>query len=261
MLRVTRYEDLTTEEVPAGLAKGPLILPLGSIEQHGPHLPLSVDLDIAAAIAAALAQRVGGLLAPALYYTARSLPASGGGSTFPGTIHVKGEVLLSYLSAVFDAYLRAGVHDLIVINGHYESESFIFEALDSCREAGVIRGTRVLALSWWSAVEESLIRELFGSNFIGWHAEHAGLCETSLMLYLRPEAVRPIRVDHATPPLCGVYSYPLDPAQLSTRGVLSATTSSSPEAGKQLFEHICLRLVELIQRLPEHRDLRRATVG
>lgn len=260
MLRVNRYEDLTTEEVPAQLAKGPLILPLGSIEQHGPHLPLSVDLDIAAAVAAALAQRVGGLLAPALCYTARSLPASGGGPTFPGTIHVKGEVLLSYLSAVFSAYLRAGVRDLIVINGHYESESFIFEALDSCREAGALRETRVLALSWWSAVEESLVRELFGSSYIGWHAEHAGLCETSLMLYLRPEAVRSIRVDHATPPLCGVYSYPLDPMRISTRGVLSATTSSSADAGKQLFEHICLRLGELIKGLPEQSDFPRGTV-
>lgn len=252
---VTRYEDLTTEEVPAGLAAGPLILPLGSIEQHGPHLPLSVDLDIALAVAAALAQRVGGLLAPAVCYTARSLPASGGGSTFPGTIHVKGQVLLPYLSAVFGAYLSAGVRDLIVINGHYESEALIFEALDSSREDGVIGGARVLALSWWSVVEESLVRELFGNSYVGWHAEHAGLCETSLMLYLRPDAVRPIRVDHATPPPCGVYSYPLDPGRVSTRGVLSATTNSSSDAGKQIFEHICLRLSKLLEGLPNHREL------
>jgi creatinine amidohydrolase len=125
--------------------------------------------------------------------------------------------------------------------------SFLFEAMEICREASILDGVELIALSWWSAVTPELLARLFNASFPGWHAEHAGLCETSLMLHLRPEVVRPIRPEHSRPPLAGVYLHPVDPDKISDRGVLARTAGSSAERGQALFGHICDELETLVR--------------
>src|SRR5690606_19035053 len=105
------------------------------------------------------------------------------------------------------------------INGHYENEAFIFEAIDSCRNDKLLEKTDVIAFSWWSLVHQSWIDREMGEAFPGWHAEHAGTTETSLMLYLRPSLVRASRPTHDTPPPVGVYKHPVDLEKTSTGGV------------------------------------------
>jgi creatinine amidohydrolase len=117
------------------------------------------------------------------------------------------------------------------------------------RASGLIDGVEIIALCWWSVVTEDFLKRIFNGSFPGWHAEHAGVCETSLMLHLRPEVVRPIRPEHAQPPLAGVYLHPIDPEQISDRGVLARASGSSAEVGNALFEHICNAL-ELLVRNP-----------
>ncbi len=242
-----RYGDLASSEVATALSGERLVLPLGAMEQHGPHLPLTVDLDIANALAAELARRLGAYLAPGIAYAARSLPQSGGGPSFPGTISVRGSALIDYLADILGAYGRCGAGSLLVINGHYENEPFIFEAMEVCREAGRFDSIEIISLSWWSIVSQDFLAELFNGAFAGWHAEHAGVCETSLMLHLRPEVVRPIRPEHREPPLAGVYLHPIDPRKISDRGVLWGTAGSSPEVGRILFQHVCDGLERLVR--------------
>jgi creatinine amidohydrolase len=242
-----RYGDLASPEVPGALAHTLVILPFGAVEQHGPHLPLTVDLDIAEALAAELATGLGGCVAPSITYSARSLPQSGGGPSFPGTIAVRGRTLIDYLVDVLGAYARTGARRVLVVNGHYENEPFLFEAIEVCREAGQLDGVEVIALSWWSVVSDEVLRELFGDAFPGWHAEHAGLCETSLMLHLRPETVRSVRPEHPEPPRAGVYLHPIDPERISDRGVLARTSGASAETGHVLFAHVCAEFAELVR--------------
>lgn len=242
-----RYGDLTSPEVTERLRGERLILPTGAIEQHGPHLPLTVDIDIAEALASEMAHRLGGYLAPGISYSARSLPQSGGGPSFPGTIAVRGTTLIEYYTDVLTSYIRSGARSLIVVNGHYENEPFLFESMEVCRESGRLDGVEIISLSWWSVVTQGLLAELFNGDFPGWHAEHAGLCETSIMLHLRPEIVRPPRPEHPHPPLAGVYLHPIDPAQISNGGVLARTSGSSAEIGRSLFEHICDQLESLVR--------------
>lgn len=240
------FSSLTTEEVGPALEQRIVLLPVGSTEQHGPHLPLSVDTDIPEAICRLLATNLGGMIAPPLYYGARSLPQSGGGMAFPGTIFVQAATLISYIKDIVRSYVRSGASRIVIINGHYENEGLIFEALDELREAGEFQRTKVIALSWWSAVDEKLVVELFGLKFVGWHAEHASLVETSIMAYISPEKVRPIRVNHESPPKAGVYLYPVNEAGHSTRGVLHRTSEASPAAGKSLMTAIVGDLTGLI---------------
>jgi len=246
--RVNDFEKLSSENVRQEAEKGVLFLPVGSVEQHGPHLPLTVDVEIPARIAGEVAEKIGGFVAPPIYYGARSLPQSGGSPDLPGTIRVRGNVLTDYLKDVIAGYVSMGFRFMVILNGHYENESFLFEALELCRQEGRLEGTKVVALSWWSLVTQELLDKLFGGRFVGWHAEHAGACETSLMLHLRKELVGPVRVDNATPPRAGIYLYPLVASESSNRGVLGNTSHASPANGQELFDEICVQLVALVRK-------------
>jgi creatinine amidohydrolase len=241
------FEKLTSETVRAEAGKGILILPVGSVEQHGPHLPLTVNTEIPLRVASLLAERMNGFVAPAISYGARSLPQSGGSPDLAGTVHVRGSVLTEYVKDVISGYLSSGFRSIVVLNGHYENESFLFEALELCREEGKLEGARVIALSWWSLVPDALLDELFGGQFPGWHAEHASACETSLLLHLRKDLVGPARVDNSTPPRPGIYFFPVAASKISNRGVLGKTSTSSTEIGAALYEEVCSQLEALVR--------------
>src|ERR1700726_1567584 len=212
---VSDFEKLNSENVREEAGHGILLLPVGTVEQHGPHLPLTVDIEIPVRIASRVVETVKGVVAPAIFYGARSLPQSGGSPEIPGTIRVRGRVLTEYLKDVIAGYVSMGFRSIVVLNGHYENESFLFEALELCRQEGKLEGTKIIALGWWSLVSNATLEKLFGDRFSGWHAEHASACETSLMLHLRKDLVGPTRVDNPTPPRPGIYLFPADPAKIS----------------------------------------------
>jgi creatinine amidohydrolase len=86
--------DLTWPELQTRLADQPVIfVPCGATEQHGPHLPLGVDVYLSTSMAKLVAGLVGGIVAPALAYGYKSMPKSGGGPFFPGTINLDGATL------------------------------------------------------------------------------------------------------------------------------------------------------------------------
>jgi creatinine amidohydrolase len=239
----------TTEQAGNLLQKKILFLVVGSTEQHGPHLPLSVDCDIPQSICEELGIRLEGLVGPAIPYGARSLPQSGGGAGFPGTIHVRGSTLIQYLYDVIRSYVASGARRIVVVNGHYENEGLIFEAVDLLREERVLDSVSLVALSWWSVLDTSFVATVFGNSFVGWHAEHASLVETSLMLFLKPSSTHDIRVDHPTPPEAGILYHPVDPQSISCRGVLHRTSEASAEHGRILFQRIT---DELAARITKH---------
>ena len=245
---MSEFEKLNSGNVRREARQKILVLPVGSVEQHGPHLPLTVDIEIPVRIAEAVVQQVKGIVAPAIFYGARSLPQSGGSPEIPGTIRVRGSVLTDYFKDVISGYVSMGFHSIVILNGHYENESFLFEALELCRQEGKLEGAKIVALSWWSLVSEALIDKLFGDRFTGWHAEHASACETSLMLHLRKDLVGAERVDNATPPRAGIYAFPVEASTISRRGVLGNTSCSSAEKGRALFEEICSQLVGVIRK-------------
>jgi creatinine amidohydrolase len=229
--------DLTSAQVADAVRGRTVVWPIGAIEQHGPHLPLSVDLILAEAFAGEIARELDAFTLPAQAIGARSLPQSGGGLYFPGTVYVAGDTLVRFLRETLTALVALPMARLIVVNGHYENEPFLFEALDQVRERGLLDSTEVFAFSWWSLVRDTWtdaeIRE-----FPGWHAEHAGVTETSLMLHLRPDLVTDERPDHDNPPRAGVYLHPVDVAQTTHHGVLSSTSGADAGLGEKLLRHV-----------------------
>jgi creatinine amidohydrolase len=241
-----RYAELTWQGAPSALADRWLVLPIGSVEQHGPHLPLGVDSCLAEAFANQIADRLSGMVAPTLPYGARSLPNSGGGHVYPGTIHLSGEALLAVYRDLIAGFVRAGARRLLVLNGHWENEGLLLEALDGCRERGTLANAEIVALSWWSVVHEPDMRELFG-DFRGWHVEHAGQAETALMLALQPNAVQlKAAVDHHGHIPAGIYRHPTPPKWNGTDGVLCPTTHATSAQGERLAELVIDRIVSLL---------------
>jgi creatinine amidohydrolase len=169
---------------------------------------------------------------------------SGGGFAHAGTLRIRGTVLIDWIHDVMESYRQAGARRILIVNGHYENEPFIFEGIERCREDGLLQDSSVIALSWWSAIDVESLSKRLPRPFVGWHAEHAGLCETSLMMYLYPDAVRSQRPEHESPPPSGVYVFPPDP-DASTLGVLSSTSGSSAEIGHFLFGEATQRIAVL----------------
>ena len=241
-----RYDALTWPEVPDALASRWLVLPTGGVEQHGPHLPLSVDSLLAERLAARVAERVDGFVAPTVTYGARSLPGSGGGHRYPGTVHLPGDLLIQVYAQLVRSFIGAGARRLLVLNGHWENEAFLHEAVDQVRERGELEGRTLVALSWWSVVGEADVREIFGA-FPGWHAEHAGQTETALVLALAPELAHMDRaVDHHGAIPAGIYRHPAPDAWCGTQGVLCPTVHATAEQGRRLLDLIVDRLVALL---------------
>ena len=107
-----------------------VILPTGSVEQHGPHLPLATDTMIPEMVAEAVAERIGAIVATPLAYGYKSQPKSGGGNHFPGTTSLDGHTYSSILRDVIRELARHGVRKLAVIDGHMENAMFLVEGID-----------------------------------------------------------------------------------------------------------------------------------
>jgi mycofactocin system creatininase family protein len=142
-----------------------LVVPVGSLEQHGPHLPLDTDTRIAVAVARqACAGRPGVALGPAL-----PVGASGEHAAFPGTLSIGAEALTTCL---IELGRHASLHwpALLLVNGHGGNLTAVEAAV------GRLRYEDRACLAWHAALP--------GGD------AHAGRSETSLMLALAPAAVR-----------------------------------------------------------------------
>lgn len=241
-----RYEHLSWPEVQEQIGRHWLLLPFGSVEQHGPHLPLAVDSLLSYHLAADVADAVHGIVAPVVSYGARSLPNSGGGPKYPGTILIPGHLLSEVYAAIIAGYVTAGARRLLLLNAHWENEAFLFEAVERCREQRQLEQAQVLALSWWSVTTDKEMADIFGV-FPGWHAEHAGQAETALMLHYCPHLVHMEKaVDHAENVPAGLYRYPNPASWTGTMGVLSRTRHVNAEMGARLAVLVKDKLAQLL---------------
>ena len=198
-----------------------LVVPLGSVEQHGHHLPLGTDTAVACAAAEAAVESLDGvLLAPSLAYG-----ASGEHEGFPGTISIGTEALTGLLAEYGRSACRwAG--RVLIVNGHGGN-------LDALRSAVPLLRSEGRDVAW------------FPCGIAGGDA-HAGRTETSLMLHVEPEWVVEDRaVPGVTTPIGALLprlrAYGV--RGVSPTGVLGNPTGASAAEGAALLAGLVDRLV------------------
>jgi len=176
--------EITFPEAREVLGRGAIaLLPTGSTEAHGPHLPLSTDVVIARE-AARRAQRILGadgiaaLVLPPLAYAVTEFAGE-----FPGTISLPFETAKTLVRDVILGALRTGFRALVVCNAHFEPEHL--RALREACEEAAARGARVACPDLTRKPHALRLGEEFRSG-----ACHAGSYETSLVLAAEPFWVR-----------------------------------------------------------------------
>jgi creatinine amidohydrolase len=218
----------------------PILLPLGSMEQHGCHMPMHVDVLLPSEFARRAAERIGGLVAPPFTYGYKSHQKSGGGNHMPGTASLDGATLVAQLRDVIKEFARHGARQICLVNGHFENSWFIIEGIDlALRELrwDGIEEVRVVVLSYWDFVDKATIARLYPDGFSGWDLEHGGVLETSLMLALHPELVHMDRaVDHAPACFPPYDVYPVKPGWTPASGTLSSPREATREKGEILLK-------------------------
>jgi len=228
-----------------------IFVPIGALEQHGPHLPLGVDALLASAVAVDVATRVDGLVAAPINYGYKSQARCGGGQCFPGTTSVDAATLVALVTDVIRELARHGARRIVLVDGHYENQWFLTEACELALREPQAResGLRVLRTEYWEFCGTEVLDPMFPGGFPGFALEHAALIETSMMLHLHPELVRMDLVPADGPARFECYDvYPQDGRGVPPSGVLASARGASAAHGQTIFEAICAGLAAAVRR-------------
>jgi creatinine amidohydrolase len=245
--------ELSWPEFEVKIAAGaPVLIPLGATEQHGPHLPLGVDVYLPTGVAMRVAREVGGIVAPTIPYGYKSQPRSGGGERFPGTLGLDAHTFSLVIRDVIRGLGYHGARRLVVFNGHFENTWPSVEGVDlglrELRRDG-IEDMQVMRLEYWDFVGRDTLDKLFPEGFPGTELEHASLLETSLMMVLRPDLVDMSKVPSDGPAKFPNYDRtPFREGLVPASGVLADARPSTPEKGELLIADHVARIVAAVRK-------------
>ncbi len=228
-----------------------VIVPVGSTEAHGPHMPLDTDTHQADTVARLLAERVGAVVAPALPYGYAEMWMG-----FPGTISLSPETFQSVLAEVCGSLVRGGFRRVMILNGHRPNGTAVdVAARRVIDEHGATQPVQISALSYWepSAAELHALRR----SPVGGMG-HACELETSFQLAQRPHLVHMERLEGVHTPLVGwdlvapvepSRTYEAWPAADSGAAVFGEPRAAAAESGRAFLEAIVAGLVRMVEGL------------
>lgn len=199
-----------------------ILLPFGSVEEHGYHLPLSTDGDIVQAICDGASRKTGILLAPIVWYGVSNTTKA-----YAGTTMVEPDTLRAYTKDILDSLKNSGFSIVYITSGHY-SNTHVNAIKEGAKKSDI--NTRFFDFS-----------KIDFSDILETKPFHACEAETSLMMHLHPQKVDiklavdedvEIIDDKLVPTKTGVFGYP---------------TKATSKKGKFLFDKIVKKLVGVIE--------------
>jgi creatinine amidohydrolase len=224
-------DELSWIDAAAHLARDPrLIIPVGALEQHGPHLPLGSNVLIARRVAVDLSTRFGVLRAPTMYYGV-NVPSE---RAYAGTAALRQKTLHRAINELLAGWEAHGVDEFIILTAHRHEPHL--DALATL----LTSSARVRVVSVWDVEVGDLLKTQPGPL-------HACEAETSVMLYLYPELVRMDRARdfELSPDQFDRYirgQLPAPPA--GGAGVVGNPTHATAELGEAIYS----RLLAAIRR-------------
>lgn len=233
------WEKMTWEEIGRLHRSGQnlCLLPAGATEQHGPHLGVGMDTSSAMTLCAAVSHSTGVPVLPALSYGC----SLGHSRRWPGTLSVQPQTLIQTVVELFDWLHGAGFKRLLIINGHVGNAAPLRCAVDLIRsrfDDALVRVCNVAEIS-------PRVRAEFIADAEDWHANAA---ETSLMLAVAPEMVRPEKLaeaDDADRTAGLVFTHPVN--RTSRNGVTGFPSRATKAQGEKLFNMMVEDLSALVR--------------
>ena len=215
-----------------------VILPIGSTEQHGYHLPISTDAIIATTLSLEVTDESNMLVAPPITYGYRSRPLSGGGQAFAGTTSLSGKTLMLLVEDILEEFVRQGFRRIALLSWHMENQNFIYESayIVSQRHPDI----KIIVMeSPFDKLSDETMELVFGGDFPGWAREHAAIQETSMMLYRYPELVL---LDRAVNDRTEEYPFyevlPIQKHYYPVSGSLWKAREASAQKGERVWKEI-----------------------
>jgi len=190
------WADLaTTDFATLDRALAIAVLPVAATEQHGPHLPLSVDTDLVAGVVRASLPHLPADL-PALFLPTQAVGYSPEHTAFAGTLTLKAETIIRLWTDIAESVAATGVKKLLLFNSHGGQVGLLDVV---ARDLRARLGMLVYSVSWFNlpmADEAGAdVNARFGADEHRFGV-HAGDVETSMMLALRPDRVRMDQAQH-----------------------------------------------------------------
>jgi len=263
-----RYEKLTWPEINDAIEMGKVcVVPCGSVEQHGPHLPLDVDIVCPQGIALGAGREIPEkiLILPPVWYG-----YTGHVMDFPGTINTHYETFIHQVLDITQSLAYHGFKKIILLNGHGSN----MPNLDlAARRTNLETDAECVLVAWWNllTVDKEFLPHWRQSKFPGGCA-HACELETSLYLYLDEAHVHKDKIKNGTisfnednSPFNYVDLFGQGAATIiswtssySESGVLGEPELATAEKGRQVYEEAVKQLVRFVMYFKDRPcDLRR----
>lgn len=243
------FADLDAERVVA-------ILPVGAIEQHGPHLPVRVDAAINAGIVARAVELMPADC-PALVLPMMPVGKSDEHLAFPGTLTLSHAILARAWFELGESVHRAGIRKLLFFNSH-GGQPQLQDIV--CRDLRVKLDMFAASTMWPRLIDMDDLFEADENR----HGIHGGQSETSVMLYLHPDLVEMNHAENFVPLSVqierqsemlgpeGAVSFGWQTQDLNPKGACGDATKATAELGKLTVERAAARLLALIDEISRY---------
>jgi len=247
-----KWEELTYRDIEKmDKNKTVVILPIGCIEVHGPHLPLGTDTITIYYVALKAAERESAVVLPPLYYA--YVPEN---RNFNGTISLRSDTFLNLLEDILDEISRQGFKKFLILNGHGGNRRPLSLFLRKMLEKNKRIELYILNQPWGPIMD--FINEIKETRVV----EHAGEIETSMMLYLTPNLVKLDRVKGEAK-LGKRWIVPfletmVDWQRYAYMGYVGDPRKGSREKGEKILNYwieVVARIIKKIKDEEEYRDI------
>ena len=237
------FDELSMKEAETRAKAGSVIIfPVGSVEEHGEHLPLCTDSLQPEHIALEVAKKTGCLVAPPLRYGVCN-SARG----FPGTVSISFDSLYRMTRDILEEFIRNRFKRILVLSGHAGQAHMAAlrlaaqEVVWEHEKEDAEKRPRIMVCS-----DYDFAYELKGKYFSEKDG-HAGTIETSRVMAIKPELIK----------AKGIKSFPkfprfeiiADPERYFPAGVIGDPTAASPEKGRMINKYIVREVVKLVEEL------------
>jgi creatinine amidohydrolase len=234
-------DELSTVEAAQAAKDGTVVIfPVGSVEEHGEHLPLCTDSVQPEYIALEVAKKTGCLVAPPFRYGICNATRN-----FPGTLTIQFNTLYNLALDILSELTRNGFNRIIVLSGHAGNSHMV--ALRLAAQEVVVKNekeegnVRIMVLSDFDFAEE------LTPQYADKNDGHAGTLETSRMMAIKPELIK--ARGEASVWQMPRFEVVAHPERYFSSGVNGDPTAATREKGQKINEYIVAQVAKLIEDL------------